>query len=231
MSFTEEKLPTVGFATIGQTPRSDLVPYLVNKLGRPVRVIEGGVLDDLEEAEMATLDEGDEGLHMVTRLRDGGSARLSYRLALPRMQRVVDSLVEQGADLIVIVCGADWSAITAPVPVVNPGRVFPATVESLAGNARLGVIKPSAGQVEVTLAGLRERGVDAVVTSAFPYDDRRLEAARTAAAELRGQEPQLIWMSCVGMDEDMRQVVAEELGRPVILARSLLAGLLDNLLV
>lgn len=230
MSFTAKERPTIGFATIGQTPRSDLVPYLVGKLGKPVSVLEGGVLDDLTPDEIASLDENGEGLHMVTRLRDGGSARLSYRNALPRMQKVVDDLVEEGADLIVIVCGADWSDIKASVPVINPGKVFPATVESIAGSARLGVMKPSAGQVEVTAAGLKARGVDAVVTSAFPYDDNRLAAARSAAQELQRHDPQLVWMSCVGMDEDMREVVVEELGRPVILARTLLAGLIGNLL-
>lgn len=223
-------MPTIGFATIGQTPRSDLVPYLVSKLRRDVRVLEGGVLDGLSPEEIASLDEQGVGLHMVTRLADGGSARLSYRNALPRMQEVVDSLVEEGADLVVIICGADWSNITASVPVINPGKVFPATVESIAGKSRLAVIKPDAGQVEVTATGLRERGVDAVVTSAFPYDDNRLEAARTASGELRDQNPQLVWMSCVGMDEDMREVVAAELGKPVILARSLLADIIDNLL-
>src|SRR5690554_4958529 len=184
MSFTPAAQATIGFATIGQTPRSDLVPYLVGKLGKPVRVLEGGVLDNLSAQDIASLDENGEGLHMVTRLRDGGSARLSYRNALPRMQKVVNDLVDAGADLIVIVCGADWSDIEARVPVINPGKVFPATVESIAGKARLGVMKPDAGQVAVTAAGLEARGVDAVVTSAFPYDENRLNAARTAAAEL-----------------------------------------------
>lgn len=229
MSFTSSSVPTIGFATIGQTPRTDLVPYLVDHLSKPVSALEGGVLDGLTDSEINGLQD-DSGLHMVTRLRDGGSARLSYRNALPRMQQVVDDLVSQGADLVVIVCGADWSDITARVPVVNPGRVFPATVESLAGNSRLAVIKPDAGQVGLTAAGLKDRGIDAVVTHAFPYDDNRLQAAREAAGRLREQEPQLVWMSCVGMDEDMRQTVAEELGVPVILARTLLAGLIDNLL-
>ena len=97
MSFIAAERPTIGFATIGQTPRSDLVPYLVSKLGKPVNVLEGGVLDDLSPPEIAALDENGEGLHMVTRLRDGGSARLSYRNALPRMQTVVAKLVQEGA--------------------------------------------------------------------------------------------------------------------------------------
>lgn len=230
MSFTHATEPVIGFATIGQTPRTDLVPYLIRKLSTRVTVIEGGVLDGLCAEEIAALDEGDLGKHMVTRLADGTSARLSFRHALPRMQNVVDALVQQGAELIVILCGADWSEVTAPVPVINLGKVFPATVESLAGQSKLAVMKPDAGQIDYTASELRERGIEAVVTSAFPYDDKRIDAARAAADYLKHKDVQLVWMSCVGMDEDMRQVVAAELGKPVILARSLLAGLIDNLL-
>jgi protein AroM len=40
----------------------------------------------------------------------------------------------------------------------------------------------------------------------------------------------LVWMTCVGMDETMREVVAEVTGRPVVLARSILARIVDELL-
>lgn len=223
-------MKTIGFATIGQTPRSDLVPYLVERLPAPARILEAGVLDGLSTDEIAALDLGDEGLHMVTLLADGTSARLAFTAALPRMQGIVDDLVDAGADLIVILCGADWSQVTAPVPVVNPGRFFPATVGALAGRNRLGVIRPSAGQVAHTVREYRDGlGLDAVVTSAFPYDDARLEAAEAAARELAEQDAELIWMTCVGMDEDMREAVRRVHDRPIILARSLLARAIGEL--
>jgi len=223
-------MPTIGFATIGQTPRDDLVPYLVEHLARPVDVLQGGVLDDLEPAEMAALDRGGEGLHMVTRLRDGRSARLAYDLAVPRMQRVVDGLVEQGADLVVILCGADWSAVRAKVPVVNPGKLFPNVIQALAAGSRLGVVKPSAGQIEHTVRQYEGLGLDVAVTSAFPYDAGANEAARTAARELRAQGAEMVWMTCVGMGEEMREVVRSELDVPIVLARSLLARTIDELI-
>ena len=223
-------MPTIGFATIGQTPRDDLVPYLVGRLGRSVEVLQGGVLDDLEPSEMAALDRGGEGLHMVTRLRDGGSARLAYELAVPRMQRVVDDLVERGADLVVILCGADWSVVRAPVPVVNPGKLFPNVIQALAAGSRLGVVKPSAGQVEHTVRQYEALGLDVAVTSAFPYDAGANEAARAAARELRDQGAEMVWMTCVGMGEELRGIVREELDVPIVLARSLLARLIDELI-
>lgn len=222
-------MPTIGFATIGQTPRDDLVPYLVGRLARPVTVLEGGVLDDLDAATVASLDLGGDGLHMVTRLRDGGSARLAYDLALPRMQRVVDDLVAHGADLVVILCGADWSAVRADVPVVNPGRLFPNVIQALGAGSRVGIVKPSAGQVEVTVRQYQALGLDVAVTSAFPYDAAANEAARRAGVAMREAGVDLVWMTCVGMGEDMRDTLRAECGVPTILARSLLARVIGEL--
>lgn len=222
-------MTTIGFATIGQSPRVDLVPYLVERLGTPVKVLERGVMDGLDAAQLAALDRGDDGLHMVTKLRDGGSARIAYELAVPRMQAEVDALVAEGADLVVILCGADWSALTASVPIVNPGKLFPNVVEALAKGSKLGVVKPAAHQIAPTEQQYRVLGLDAVVTAAFPYDDQADDAARAAGRQLREAGAELVWMTCVGMNESMRAALREELDVPVILARSLLARVIGEL--
>lgn len=222
-------MPTIGFATIGQTPRADLVPYLVEQIGTPLHVLERGVMDGLDAAGLAALDRGAEGLHMVTKLRDGGSARIAYELAVPRMQAQVDALVADGADLVVILCGADWSRLRAPVPVVNPGKLFPNVIQALAANTRLGVVKPAAHQVAPTVEQYRNLGLDAAVTSAFPYDDGADEAAREAGRALREAGAEMVWMTCVGMDESMRAALRAELDVPIVLARSLLARVIGEL--
>ena len=222
-------MTTIGFATIGQSPRDDLVPYLVERIGAPVRVLERGVMDGMDAEALAALDRGDQGLHMVTKLRDGGSARIAYELAVPRMQTEVDALVADGADLVVILCGADWSALTAKVPIVNPGKLFPNVVQALAAGSKLGVVKPAAHQIAPTEAQYRGLGLDAVVTAAFPYDGGADDAARTAGRQLRESGAELVWMTCVGMNESMRAALREELDAPVILARSILARVIGEL--
>ncbi|MFN2324104.1 MAG: AroM family protein [Trueperaceae bacterium] len=222
-------MTTIGFATIGQSPRDDVVPYLVERLGAPVRVLERGVMDGMDAAQLAALDRGDDGLHMVTKLTNGGSARIAYELAVPRMQAEVDALVADGADLVVILCGADWSALTAKVPIVNPGKLFPNVVEALSAGSRLGVVKPAAHQIAPTEKQYRGLGLDAVVTSAFPYDGMADVAARAAGRQLREAGAEIVWMTCVGMNESMRSAMREELDVPVILARSLLARVIGEL--
>jgi protein AroM len=223
---------TIGFVTIAESPRDDVVPDIVATFPDGVRIVERGNLDGLTEAEIAALapPPGESGI--VARLKRGGETLLSHQKILPRMQTLVDEVVrDEGADLVVVLCGADWSSINCPVPLINPGRVFPGVVAALAHGRRLGVIKPNAGQVDGERKRYAQLGIEAVVTSASPYvGEERLALARLAAQELKAADCDLIWMTCIGMDEPMREIVADITGKPVILARSILARIAGELI-
>ena len=219
----------VGMATIGQTPRIDVVPAMERILGPEVRTVQAGALDGLSDREIAALAPADGEQPIVTRLRDGSSTLLSHRAILPRMQRCVDDLASQGAEFVVMLCGADWSAVRSDRLIVNPGKLFPNIVTALAAGSRLGIIKPDGGQVEGETRRYAGLGIDARVTSASPYlGDARIDAARAAAEQLRAQDVELVWMTCVGMDERMREAVQQVVGRPVILAQALLGRVVSE---
>jgi protein AroM len=222
---------SMAMITVGQAPRDDLVPYMEEVFSRRIPIWQAGVLDGLGRDAAAALgpDAGEIGI--VARFLDGSSTLLSHTKILPRVQRLVDRAVAQGAGLIVILCGADWSALRSPVLIVNPGKVFPAIVSALATGWKLGVIKPSAGQTEQARRQFADRGIDAIVTAASPYTgEQRLQDVRTAAESLREANVDLVWMTCVGMDERMRSIVREVTGKPVILARTILARVIDEFL-
>jgi protein AroM len=222
---------TIGFATIAEAPRDDVVPWIRQILPPDIEIVERGNLNGLSPDEIAALgpDPGEVGI--VARLKSGGETLLSHKKIFPRMQRIVDELVEDdGADLVVVLCGADWSDIRSPKLVVNPGRLFPGVVSALGYGRKLGIIKPSAGQVEKEQERYRQLGIDAVVTSASPYGGpARLDVARQAAEMLRDAQCDLVWMTCIGMDVAMRDVVAEVTGTPIILARSILGRVIGEL--
>ncbi len=221
----------IGMSTIGQSPRVDLVPYMKEVFTKPVEVLEKGCLDNLSREEIASFapEAGEVGI--VARLSDGSSTLLSHVKILPKMQQVVNDLLGQGCEFVVVLCGADWSAIQAPRLVVNPGKVFPAIISSLAAGRRLGIIKPSAGQVEKERERYLQMGIDAVVTSANPYGGAaRLEAAREAANYLKAQDVDMVWMTCVGMDAAMRGVVEDVVGKPIVFARTMLSRVIDELI-
>ena len=221
---------TIGFATIAEAPRDDVIPTMRAMLP-DVRIVERGNLNGLSHAEIAALAPQPGEVGIVARLKSGGETLLSHKKILPRMQQLVDELVQdEGADLIVILCGADWSAIKSPKLVVNPGKVFPSVIAALANGRTLGIIKPSAGQVSQEKERYRMLGIEATVTAASPYaGEERLGLARRAAEEIRDAGCDLVWMTCIGMDEAMREVVGEVTGTPIILARSILARIVMEL--
>ncbi len=222
---------SLAMITVGQAPRDDLVPHMEAVFSRKVSVWQAGVLDGLSREAIAGLgpDPGEVGI--VARLLDGSNTLLSHRKILPRVQALVDQAVARGAGLIVILCGADWSALRSPTLIVNPGKVFPAIISALASGWRLGVIKPSPGQIEQARRQFADRSIEAVVTAASPYTgEQRLRDIRAAAETLRDAKVDLIWMTCVGMDEAMRTIVSEVTGKPVILARTILARVIDEFL-
>jgi len=224
-------MATIGMVTVGQAPRDDLVPAMEAMFSRPARVLQAGALDGLGADEIRRLGPGPGETGIAARLLDGSETLLSHAKIFPRVQQCVDRLRADGAEFLVILCGADWSAIRSDVLVVNPGRVFPAIVSALATGRRLGVIKPSGGQIEAATRQFAERGVEAVVTAASPYTgEQRLEDVRRAAERLKAAGVSLVWMTCVGMDEPMRDVVSAVVGVPVLLARSVLARVIDELL-
>lgn len=221
----------IAMITVGQAPRDDLVPHMEAVFSRKVSIWQGGVLDGLSREAMAELGPGPGEVGIVARLLDGSNTLLSHKKILPQVQGLVDRAVAGGAGLIVILCGADWSALRSPTLIVNPGKVFPAIVSALASGWRLGVIKPSAGQIEQARRQFADRGIEAVVTAASPYTgEQRLRDVRAAAERLREAGVDLVWMTCVGMDEPMRAIVREVTGKPVILARTILARVIDEFL-
>ncbi len=222
----------IGMVTVGQSPRDDLVPAMEAVFSRHVQVLQAGALDGLGPEEIQELRPDDSEAGIVARLRDGGQTLLSHVKILPRVQQCVDRLAAEGVEVLVILCGGDWSFLRSDVLIVNPGRLFPAIISALALGWRLGVIKPSARQIEAARAQFASRGIDVTVAAASPYTgSQRLVDVQRAAEQLRDGGVDLVWMTCVGMDEPMRAIVSEVTGKPVVLARSILARVIDEFLL
>ena len=66
----------IGLVTIGQSPRSDVVPDMATILGPGVEIREAGALDGLARSEIDALAPTGDDEILVTRLRDGSSVFL-----------------------------------------------------------------------------------------------------------------------------------------------------------
>jgi len=197
-------------------------------LDQDVVIIEAGALDGLtlEEVEKLYPEPGDYVL--ITRMADGKAVKIAERHILPRMQQQITNLVEKGAEVISLVCTGEFSDFDCPRLVVRPQKVLFNAAASVAEGLKLGVFTPDVDQVPQSTKRWTGVGADLRVEPASPYGP--VEAIHEAAKALREWGVQVIVMDCIGYTLAMKQAVKDIAGVPVILARSIVARVLAELL-
>jgi protein AroM len=218
----------VGLITIGQSPRPDVVPEVLRLVGRPLEAVEMGALDGLDPGAVRALAPGAGDETLVTRMRDGAEVHIAKRHMVPRIQACIDRLAPS-VDILVLLCTGRFPEFHSPRPFLEPQAMVDRIVESLAGpGGAVGVLVPGAAQVEASRAKTSEYGLVPTVVAASPYT--KPEQVGRAAAVFRGSDVKLVVMHCIGYDAAMREAVRTETGKPVLLARSLVGKILDEML-
>jgi len=222
----------LGAISIGTSERDSLIQGLAAQMPPSVEIATYGLLDGMSDAEVAALGPGAGEVGIVSSGPGGREVLLSHAKILPGIAELVARAEDDGVIATVVLCGAGWRDVPRRRPLIDPGALFPAIITALTGPQRLGIIKPSPGQVERERERYAGWGIDVVVTSASPYGSEGggVAGARRAGRELAAAGVGLIWMTCVGFEEEMRTAVAEETGVPTILARPLLGRVLAEVL-
>ena len=224
------KRPLVGMVTIGQAPRADVVPDMVELLGPDVEIAELGALDGLTRAEIAGLaPEGDDAV-LVTRLADGSAVFVGKRHVTPRVQEKLAELDARGAVVNVLLCTGAFPRLHSTRPLLEPERVLVGVLRGITAPGRLGVLTPSERQVAQTEARWRAHGFDPLVVPLSPYEEGDPQALDRAAGVLRGGDAGLVVMDCIGFRNHTRLELARLVERPVLVANLLVARVAAELL-
>ncbi|MCO4889167.1 AroM family protein [Cupriavidus sp. WGtm5] len=230
MTADSPRLPRVAFVTIGQSPRTDVVPQMMADLGLPAEVAEFGILDALGADEIAALAPAAGEYRFASRLRDGTQAVMGKPVAEAMLARLLTSLDDGRFNALVPLCTG-----TALPPmqtlVLEPQQVVDHLTVALAqGCKRLGIVLPLEAQVS-GFHLIQPVPCELRVTHASPYTDIADSATgrfAQAGAALRGCD--LVVMHCMGYTEAMRATVARHAGAPVLLSNRMVARLLGQVL-
>ncbi len=219
----------VGFVTIGQSPRTDIVSDIAPLLPG-IDIVESGALDSVDHADLARLaPDGQPGdIPLTSRLRDGTPVTLSKAKIYPLMQAAVDAVVAQGAAAVVVLCTGEFRHLHASVLTLFPERLLTHFVQAaLPEKARLGVLAPLADQVSAMQARWRAICSETWVISLSPYAgfDQGIETVRDLAGCA------LIVLDCLGYSQQHKAAVHERTGAPVVLARTVVARTVQELLL
>lgn len=217
----------VGMVTIGQSPRRDVVPEMEAILGPGIQVVEAGALDGLSLREVQEMAPEHGDYILVTVMRDGTPVKVGKKAILPRVQKCIDELIEDGAELIALLCTGEFPKFESDRLILKPDILLNRVVQGILPEGTLGVLVPSPDQIQQMKRKWEELGLKVIAESAMPYggSDEVARAARKLAAE----PVDLIVLDCIGYTVAMKEAVRRITGKPTILPRSVLARVIREL--
>ncbi len=218
----------VGFITIGQSPRQDVINEIIDILGIEIEVMECGVLDGLSPEEIKKIEVVG-GDIFVTKLRNGRQVKISVKSALMGVHECIKKLEEE-CHIIVILCTGAFPNIHSRRIIIEPSKLLKNIVNSIISKGKIGVLIPSEEQVGIALEKWRRDELEIVIEALSPYEkideDKVLEVSRRFCQA----QVDLIILDCIGYDISLKERIRNNTGLPVILPRTLIARTLGELL-
>lgn len=224
---TATAVATVAAITIGHSPRPDIMDEVTPLLPARVRVVQAGALDGLSPAEVAALRPGSGEDTLVTRVRSGEEVLVAKQRMVPRVQACVDA-VQDAAELIVVLCTGTFPPLRSRRPVIYPEHLLFQLARAVSPGAHVGVLTPAAAQIPHQVARWSAVASAVTVRAYSPYADRERVEEVCAAFAAAGVD--LVVLDCLGYTVALKDTVRRLVGRPVLLARTLLARMLAELL-
>lgn len=216
----------VAFVTLGQSPRTDLVPQIINSIEVPIKTIEYGLLDNLDHDYIASITPEPGKPAFLTHLRDGSQVELATAWAYRRFRKIYEEIRHHGADLVVLMsttCGHDFRPGGATIISDN---VVDRLINLMAGaDLTLGVVVPTQG----LLIGLDVLGGPwpaRVIVRAARHGD--LKALALAIDEMSTCD--VIVLHSMGYSDKDRTFVQRRSGKPTIINRRIIANAIRDAL-
>ncbi len=214
--------------TIGQSPRVDIIPEMEKILGPEVEIVQSGALDGmtLEEVRKFYPRKGDSIL--CTRMSDGTEVVVGRRWIVPRVQACINLLAEKGSDVIVFLCTGLFPPFTSKKPFIESQKILDHFILALDGEKeKIGLLIPLPDQIKQARRKYGRLKGKVIIEAASPYaaEDR----VSAAAEALKKADPHVIVMHCMGYTQGMKRKVMEITRRPTVLARSLVARVVKEL--
>jgi protein AroM len=219
----------IGIITIGQSPRTDVVPEMTAFFGEGVEVLERGALDGLSLEQVRAYAPQAGMVHLCTRMRDGHEVVVAKEKLLPKIQEAVDDLNRKQVTLILLLCVGEFPQFRSACLVVEPQKIVDHCIESLIGASHhLGIVIPIAeqeGWVRDTFSSLTD---SITVAVASPYAG--LNDLPAAAEILNEAVCDLIVMYCMGFNRQLTRPIRDITAKPVIVSSAIVARTIGELL-
>jgi protein AroM len=214
----------IGVITIGQSPRSDLIPEFEQALGAVVEIIQKGALDGLKLEEVKQLHPEEGDYILVTRMRDGTEVKIAERFIKKRMLEKTVELEKAGVELIVLLCTGEFPELACPIPLLKPDLILEKLVTAVLPSGLLAAVVPSSDQIPMLRKKWEKTGLSIFCESLSPYTGTE-NHMKAVALRIKEQKPDLVVLDCLGYSRKVQNFFRDIIGKPVILPRTLLGNL------
>ena len=216
----------IGMLTIGQTPRDDLIPGLMEILGPGYEIIEAGALDDLTLEEVRGIELDPDHYILVSRMRDGTEVKITKEFVVPLLQGGLDKLEDQGVRLTVVMCTGKFPQFRSKGIVLTPSEVLKGVLQSAIKKGKLAVVYPTAEQMPYAERDFGREGVEVYADTVSPYE---VDDVRGLLDRLVREEPDLVFLNCFGFPYSIKRQVQEATGKTTIHSSALIARVIKEL--
>jgi protein AroM len=217
----------IGMLTIGQTPRVDLLPTLIEILGDGYEIVEAGALDGMSIEDVKGIEILPDDYILVSRMRDGTEVKITKRFVIPRVQEKIAELEEKGVRLTVIMCTGAFPQYESKGLVVTPQEILKGVLNGALKKGRLGVVYPTEEQIPGAQTNFGSNDVQTYADVTSPYEGS--EELEALAGRLSVQNLDLILLNCFGFSSDLKKYIAEKTGVPTIQSNAVVARVLKEL--
>jgi protein AroM len=216
----------VGFITIGQSPRDDVLNDLPETL-RDIQAVQVGALDNLTALQISALQPTNNETVYVSRLRDGSEVSIAKERLIPLLEEKVE-LLSKDVEVVVMLCSGNMNLRNSD-EVIFPSKLLRQTVESIAEGKRhrIGIMVPDESQRQLAKNEWVDYADEVKIVSFSPYADS-IEHLKTCSRKLDDRD--LIVMDCIGYSRLHMKIVADVTGKPVVAARSVAFQFLEKLI-
>ncbi|WP_407270135.1 AroM family protein [Radiobacillus sp. PE A8.2] len=211
----------IGVITIGQAPRTDLLPEVERFFSSDVEFIQRGVLDGFGKKELEQIKPEPNQTTLVSRLKDGTSATMAKEKTLPIIQQIIDDFNRDQVHLIIIACTGEFKLFQSNVPIIYPDYLLNHVAQGIFRNkGKIGVIVPLPEQYESIEKKWQAAGFSptSCASSPYIYDESSLIKVTN---ELEKSDISTIVLDCIGYTQDMKDIVKKHTRKNVILSRNI----------
>lgn len=220
--------PKIGIITIGQTPRSDMIPAIKHFFQEDTVFLEKGVLDNKTKSQISLLAPEADDTTLVSRMRDGGYAVMGKEKILPIIQELINDLHVQEVDLIVLACTGKFQPFNSSIPMIYPDYLLNKVIKGIFQEGELGIIVPLPDQKESIIKKWKMDNFTALSETCSPYAFEKKQLIE-ATRKLDKSNVKAIVLDCMGYTSSMKQIVQSYSKKPVILARDMIYNVVAEL--